>query len=268
MLKEEKGQYADMNNPVIPSTSEEKPTSLASAPTPTAAPAAPAAPTTTPATATATTTATTPATTLQSPPVMRDTLNGSWILDKNRGEWSMRGYLETLNVPELAIQANEKGESELDTLHAIEVNDEKVKITKRSRVNNNLVVELTFGVEAVEYLKPDQRPKKQLVTTEDPGKQLKIESSLLTVNGMAHVTDTKRLVQEAKGSVLVQELTITNPESKKTNTTTRYFKPTDELVVVEKAGELGAALATAAVKVVASGNANNDEGPVKMDTGE
>jgi hypothetical protein len=180
----------------------------------------------------------------------------------------MRGYLETLNVPELAIQANEKGESELDTLHAIEVNDEKVKITKRSRVNNNLVVELTFGVEAVEYLKPDQRPKKQLVTTVDPGKHLKIESSLLTVNGMAHVTDTKRLVQEAKGSVLVQELTITNPESKKTNTTTRYFNPTDELVVVEKAGELGAALATAAVKVVASGNVNNDEGPVKMDTGE
>lgn len=245
-----------MNNPVISSMSEEKLTSVSSVPTPIAAPAAP-----TPAVA-----ATTP--TPQSPPVTRDTLNGSWILDKSRGEWSMRGYLETLNVPELAIQANEKGESELDTLHAIEVNDEKVKITKRSRVNNNLVVELTFGVEAVEYLKPDERPKKQLVTTEDPGKQLKIESSLLTVNGMAHVTDTKRLVQEAKGSVLVQELTITNPESKKTNTTTRYFNPTDELVVVEKSGELGAAMATAAVKVEASGNDNNDEGPVKMDTGE
>jgi hypothetical protein len=164
----------------------------------------------------------------------------------------MRGYLETLNVPELAIQANEKGENELDTIHAIELSDEKVKITKRSRVNNNLVLELAFGEELVEYLKPDDRPKKQLATTEDPGKHLKIVSSLLTVNGMAHVTDIKRLEQETKGSVLIQELTINNPASNKTHTTTRYFNPHDE-----KSGELGAAMA-------AAGGA--DDGAVKMET--
>ena len=75
----------------------------------------------------------------------RDSLNGSWILDKNRGDWSMRGYLETLNVPELAIQANEKGENELDTIHIIEFStsqeagetEHKVEIIKRSRVNND-----------------------------------------------------------------------------------------------------------------------------------
>lgn len=236
-----------MNDSVISSVSEEKPASVPSVATPIAAPA-PATPT--------------PQPQPQPQSVTRYTLNGSWILDKSRGEWSMRGYLETLNVPELAIQANEKGENELDTVHAIELDDKKVKIAKRSRVNNNLVVELTFGDELIEYLKPDERPKKQLATTEDSGKHLKIVSSLLTVNGMAHVTDIKRLVQESKGSVLVQELIITNPESNKTHTTTRYFNPCEEPVAVEKVSELGAVMATA--KVVANGN-TNDEVAVKMD---
>jgi len=193
----------------------------------------------------------------------RDDLNGSWILDKGRGTWSMRGYLETLNVPELAIQANEKGESELDTVHKIELKDDSVKITKRSRVNNNVVVELTLGKELVEYLKPDDRPKKQLATTEDPGKHLKIVSSLLTVNGMAHVTDTKRLVQEENGSILVQDLTIRNPDSNKTHTTTRCFNPHDEPLSSGKTGELGAAMATA--ETTSDGKTNDDEA-VKMDT--
>ena len=216
--------------------------------------------------------------------VYRDSLNGSWILDKNRGDWSMRGYLETLNVPELAIQANEKGENELDTIHTIEItstttsegikkesgpieeedddeeqqeqqhSNNKVKIIKRSRVNNDLIVELILGKESIEYLKPDDRPKKQIATSDDLigcKTNLKIVSTLLTVNGMAHVTDTKRLIQEGKintsedgpeapmnseqeetnsnskksRSVLVQELTITNPETKNTHTTTRYFNP-------------------------------------------
>lgn len=142
----------------------------------------------------------------------------------------MRPYLETLNVPELAIQANEKGESEIKTYHTFEwstpsQNPRRIKITKRSRVNNDLVVELTLGEELVEYLKPEDRPKKQLATSEEPGQHLMIESSLLTVNGLAHVKDIKRLVQEQDGTVLVQDLTITNAESGKTTTTTRYFIP-------------------------------------------
>jgi len=172
----------------------------------------------------------------------------------------MRGYLETLNVPELAIQANEKGENELDTVQTIELRDDGIKITKQSRVNNNLVVSLTYGVELVEHLKPDDRPKKQLATTEDPGQHLKITSSLLTVNGMAHVTDTKRLVQETgKGSVLVQDLVITNPESNKTHTTIRYFNPREPPPEDEKIGELGAAMA-------AVENADAGNGAVKMET--
>ena len=237
-----------MDDTVITNASGDKPVPVPSTATPAAAPAA-SAPV---------------AVALPQPsPVTREDLNGGWILDKSRGEWSMRGYLETLNVPELAIQANEKGETELDTLHVIELNDEKVKITKRSRVNNNLIVELVFGTESVEYLKPDKRPKKQLATTEDPGKHLKIESSLLTVNGMAHVVDIKRLVQEEKGSILIQELTITNPASEKSHTTTRYFNPKDEPVASEKLGELGAAMAMAGV---VENVAAKDDGVVKMET--
>jgi hypothetical protein len=164
------------------------------------------------------------------PGIKRDSMDGRWILDATRGQPSMRPYLETLNVPELAIQANEKGENEIKTYHTFEwsttsQHPQRIKITKRSRVNNDLVVELTLGEELVEYLKPDDRPKKQLATSEQPGQHLKIESSLLTVNGLAHVTDIKRVVQEENGTVLIQELTITNAETSRTTTTTRYFIP-------------------------------------------
>lgn len=158
----------------------------------------------------------------------RSTLAGSWILDKNRGQWSMRGYLETLHVSELAIQAHEKGEQEYDTVHTIsfpEADFNTVKIVKQSRVNNNLIVELTLGEEVVEHLKPDDRPKTSLASSDNPGTHLKIESKLLTTNGMAHVTDSKRLVQEDDKSVLVQELRIVNEETQESNTTIRYFNP-------------------------------------------
>ena len=177
------------------------------------------------------------ATTAASELPRRESLHGRWKLDKARGEWSMRGYLETLHVPEMAIQAHEKADKETDTFHTIELSDNTVKITKRSRVNNDIVVELTLGEELVEYLQPDNRPKKQLATTEDPGKHLQIASSLLTVNGQAHVTDVKRLVQEDNDtkSVMIQELKITNAQTGKEHTTTRYFNPFDGLLEGEAA---------------------------------
>ena len=62
----------------------------------------------------------------------RDSLNGTWMLDKSRGKWSMRGYLETLHVNELVIQAHEKGETETDTYHTITLDTTKntVRIVK------------------------------------------------------------------------------------------------------------------------------------------
>jgi hypothetical protein len=149
----------------------------------------------------------------------------------------MRGYLATLDVTELAIQAHEKGELDHDTYHTISVDLDQdiIKIVKRSRVNNDLVVELKLGEEHVQYLQPGDRAKKSLATSEDHLQtHLTIKSSLLTMNGMAHVTDTKRLIQEdvvegdgggAKRSVLKQELTIVNEATAQSNTTTRYFNP-------------------------------------------
>lgn len=50
-----------------------------------------------------------------------------------------------------------------------------------------------------------------------------------TFNGVAKVVDVKTLVQETnengQHSVYVQELTITNEDTKNTNVTTRYFIP-------------------------------------------
>ena len=161
----------------------------------------------------------------------RESLDGSWILDKSRENWSMKRYLETLHVNDLAIEAHEKGELEHDTIHTISIPADRasIQITKRSRVNNDLIVALQIGVELVEHLKPDDRPKKSLATTEDNLQtHVQIESSLLTMNGMvAHVVDVKRLKQEddTGRTILVQELTIKNEQTQVSTTTTRYFLP-------------------------------------------
>lgn len=138
----------------------------------------------------------------------------------------MNKYLETMNVDPLAIEAHEKGEKEQDTFHTIEfLPERKVKITKLSRVNDDLVVELEFGKESVEYLPPGNRPKRSLAISDHPG-HLCIQSSLLTVNGKASVTDTKRLEQvDDEHSVMVQELTVVNEQTGNTHTTIRYFYP-------------------------------------------
>lgn len=160
----------------------------------------------------------------------RESLEGAWVLDKNRGQWSMNNYLAAMDVDPLAIEAHEKGEKEHDTIHTIEFskkedNTTSVKIIKRSRVNNDVIVTLTVGEESVEYLKPGKRFKKMIAKSNHPG-HLEIHSSIQTVNGVASVTDIKNLVQEGDDkSVLVQTLTITNDGNKKHCTTTRHFNP-------------------------------------------
>ncbi|CAB9498901.1 expressed unknown protein [Seminavis robusta] len=160
-------------------------------------------------------------------PADPESLNGCWILDKSKGEWSMRGYLETMNVNELAIKAHEKGEQEYDTFHTIQLTTDRIKITKRSRVNADLVVELRLGIEEKELLPPGDRLKASLAVSHNP-RHLKIESSMHTVNGIAKVTDVKEMQPNDTGGggvVLVQTLTVLNEQTGNSHTTTRYFIP-------------------------------------------
>ena len=128
----------------------------------------------------------------------RTTLNGCWILDKTREPWSMNDYLQTMNVDPLAIEAHEKGEKEYETYHTIEFINQNtgVRIIKRSRVNNDVVVELTLGQESRQYLQPNDRLKSSIATSDHLG-HLCIKSSLVTTDnhGTAIVTDIKRLQQ-------------------------------------------------------------------------
>lgn len=163
-----------------------------------------------------------------------------WVLDKNRGNPSVRGYLETMDVNELAIEANEKGELEHDTIHDITLNANTYKIKKLSRVND-MVLEVILGKE---HKKPLLFPVgsglgsasshgemvKRTIATSDHLGHVEVKSSMPTINGMASVTDVKTLVQETDldgkpRSVYLQQLTIRNEKNGKTHTTTRYFVP-------------------------------------------
>eukprot|EP00569_Conticribra_weissflogii_P015591 CAMPEP_0171399882 /NCGR_PEP_ID=MMETSP0880-20121228/6910_1 /TAXON_ID=67004 /ORGANISM="Thalassiosira weissflogii, Strain CCMP1336" /LENGTH=189 /DNA_ID=CAMNT_0011914117 /DNA_START=218 /DNA_END=787 /DNA_ORIENTATION=- len=162
-------------------------------------------------------------------------MNGTWILDKSRGSPSMRGYLETMGVTELAIEAHEKGEAEHETIHQIDFADNRFRIKKVSRVTD-LDLELTLGEEFRQNM-PGDRVKTVLATSECPGQEVRIESRMPTMNGVANVVDVKSLVREGDLLILVQTLTITNELTGKQHTTTRYFVPHQ--------GEIGAPAATA-----------------------
>lgn len=158
----------------------------------------------------------------------RQTLEGTWILDKTRPDWSMTPYLETMQVDPLAIEAHEKGDIEADTFHTIQFHENRVTIIKRSRVNNDLVVDLELGMEQIEYLSPGQRPKTMIATADRERCFLEIQSSLQTMsNGTASVTDVKRLQhKEEDGSVyLLQELTIMNERTGQSHSLQRIFLP-------------------------------------------
>lgn len=151
-------------------------------------------------------------------------MSGTWVLDKKRGEPSMRGYLETMGVTDIAIEAHEKAELEHETYHTIDWQNQNFKIKKLSRVTD-LELDLKLGIEHSQNL-PDNRVKTILATSENPTQSIKIVSRLPTMNGMASVVDTKTLQRDGSGTlILVQTLVITNERSGATNTTTRYFLP-------------------------------------------
>jgi hypothetical protein len=150
-------------------------------------------------------------------------MNGTWILDKSRGEPSMRGFLETMGVSEFAIEAHDKGESDHDTINIIHFDEEYFKIKKLSRVTN-LELELKLGVEFAQAL-PGDRVKTVVATSDCPGQCVSIVSRMPTMNGMATVNDNKTLKREGNKLVLVQTLLIRNEQTGQENTTVRYFLP-------------------------------------------
>jgi hypothetical protein len=187
---------------------------------------------------------------------VRKDLNGAWILDKTRGQPSMRGYLETMGVNELAIEAHEKGELETDTVHIIEFTAHSVRIKKLSRVNDcTLEVALqgranNSSISSSHYpnfldnndddvdklldlIPPDpQNEKQRSIALSDNPTHVTIYTKMKTINGTAAVTDVKTLLTDDVDihgnilpAVLKQELTIRNESNGKTHITTRYFVP-------------------------------------------
>lgn len=142
-----------------------------------------------------------------------------------------------MGVSELAIEANEKGDCEHNTIHDITLTPTQFTIKKLSRVND-MILDVTLGTEQLKPLLPGDRIKKTLATSDHPG-HVKVESTMPTMNGVARVTDIKTLVQEnaqdvnnnsndpttRTTSIYVQQLTILNESTQKSHVTTRYFVP-------------------------------------------
>jgi len=163
---------------------------------------------------------------------VRENLNGGWKLDKNRGEPSMRGYLETMGVSELAIVAHEKGEAEVDTINVIQMRDGKYKIKKTSRVNN-MEEEFEIGKETKTKLTPGDKEKMTLVQSEGPA-QVCVKTIMPTMNGLAEVSDIKELVNIDNSTFMKQSLTITNKDTNRSYVTERFYIPIDVIDAEDK----------------------------------
>jgi hypothetical protein len=148
-----------------------------------------------------------------------------------------------MDVNELAIEANEKGELEHDTIHEITLNSTTYKIKKLSRVND-MVLEVVLdkehkkplllpagksGLLGKEMMSQGEMVKRTIATSNHVG-HVEVKSSMPTINGLASVIDVKTLVHETDPdgkprSVYVQQLTICNEKTGKSHVTTRYFLP-------------------------------------------
>ena len=156
----------------------------------------------------------------------RKNLNGGWKLDKTRGEPSMRRYLETMGVSELAIVAHEKGEAEVDTINMIQMSDKRFKIKKTSRVND-LEEEYDIGKETITKLPPTGEKEKITLVVSNGPCHVCVSTKMPTMNGLAEVVDVKELMKldNVHFPVMMQSLTITNMDTKKSSLTKRYYLP-------------------------------------------
>lgn len=177
----------------------------------------------------------------ESPLIHRDTLDGMWILDKSRGEWSMKHCLEVMNINPMIIDSHCIGELDNDSIQTIQFDKEKhsVRIIKKNYIgNDDIVIDLQLDIEHIEYLPPGNREKRTIAivdtrNTSSSYCNLEIKSNLHTFNGYISIIDSEYVVQERISdndnnitrSVLVQEMTITNARTKKQHKTTRYFNP-------------------------------------------
>ena len=166
------------------------------------------------------------------PSITRPDMNGIWLLDKSRGNPSLRPYLEAMNVDHLAVEAAEKGESEHDTIQDITLTSDRYRIHKQSRVND-LVLDLELGVAKDEELPKHPaagtRTRRSYATSDGP-RHVRIESTLVTVSGTADVVDVKTLEEETGRdgqplTVMKQILVVKNRTTGQGHTTTRYFVP-------------------------------------------
>ncbi|GMH66675.1 hypothetical protein TrVE_jg7868 [Triparma verrucosa] len=154
----------------------------------------------------------------------RTNLNGAWRLEIHRSD-SIRGYLGAMNCSEMAIEAMEKAEKEVETVHIITLTPQAYTIAKKSRVNNfKETYRLNQRVVTTIAITKDgmsTKEKTTYVTTDEGFTTIRIKSTMPTTNGIAEVSDTRRL----ENGLLYQELVLTNLSTGASNLTKRWWHP-------------------------------------------
>jgi len=180
----------------------------------------------------------------------RKSLNGLWLLDKEKGSYSMRGYLEAMAIAEEIIQLHEKKEAEKDAAFEISLTDTQCMVKHFywqdfESKSKGKVLRLNLGEEVVESIKASGSPTEQKRRTEATSTgqtHICVKRSMMTASGYANIRDTKVLIEprvfngltgsyvrdKTKHPMMRQELTINNESLGKQHTMVRFFLPIDK----------------------------------------
>lgn len=179
----------------------------------------------------------------------RKSLNGLWLLDKGKGPYSMRGYLEAMAISEEIIQLHEKKEMEKDAAFEISLTEKQYTIKHFywqdfESKSKGKVLQLELGEEVVESIKVYGVPtqlRRQTVARSSGQTHICVTRRMITANGYANIKDVKVLIEprvfngstgsyvrdKTKYPIMRHELTIVNESLNKEDKMVRFFMPID-----------------------------------------
>jgi len=179
----------------------------------------------------------------------RKSLNGLWLLDKEKEPHSMRGYLEAMAIAEEIIQLHEKKETEKDAAFEIALTETQYTLKHfywqdSDSKSKGKVLRLNLGEEMVESVSIRGIPteqKRRTVATSDDQTHVCVTRSMITASGIANIKDVKVLIEphvfdgstgsyvrdETRYPMMRHELTVVNESLGKKHTTIRFFMPID-----------------------------------------
>lgn len=155
-------------------------------------------------------------------------LNGTWILDKSRGQPMMRGHLEAMGVDKALVDEQDKIDQTYDVVHEIHLTPTTLTVMKYNPRSGKMemATDVMLGMVKAEAMRGGGEHSKTTLARSHDMSHIRVEVRLPTSGTSAiNLLDMRSMEQSEYGPVMVQTLSTHDEQSGKHYTTTRYFLP-------------------------------------------